>query len=76
MSESVDSADGLVIYRCTECGKLSVDIGWLHGHIEKHRGLFGLQLPWRVGNFDALMEMTEVLRVDDYSVISLEEAPA
>lgn len=57
------------LYRCTECGKTSVSIGWLHAHIERHRGLFGLQWPWRVGDYEALMEMTEVIRVSDYAVV-------
>lgn len=65
--------DELVIYRCAECGKTSVSLGWLHAHVEKHRGFFGLQLPWRMGDADALMEMTEVLRVDDYSKVSIDE---
>lgn len=56
-------------YRCTECGKTSVSIGWLHAHIESHRGLFGLQWPWRVGDYEALMEMTEVIQVSDYDVV-------
>lgn len=69
------SGDGreIVLYRCTECGKVSVSIGWLHAHAEKHRGLFGFQLPWRYGDFNALMELTEVLRVDEYSEVGLEE---
>lgn len=67
------STDELVVYRCTECGKTSVSLGWLHAHAEKHRGLFGLQLPWRIGDFDALMELTEVLRVDGYERVNLEE---
>lgn len=58
------------IYRCTECGKLSVSVGWLHGHIEKHLG-WG---PWNIfppplpGNYEALMEKTEVLEVTDYEL--------
>ena len=65
--------DELVIYRCTECGKTSVSLGWLHAHAEKHRGLFGLQFPWRIGDFDALMEMTEVLRIEEYREVDLDE---
>lgn len=67
-----DRDEEIVVYRCTECGKTSVSIGWLHAHVERHRGFFGLQLPWRVGDFDALMEMTEVLRVEDYSEVDIE----
>lgn len=62
-----------VIYPCTECGRISENIGSLHAHAETHRGLFGLQWPWRYGDFDALMELTEVLRVDDYAIVDLEE---
>lgn len=68
-----DSSDELVIYRCTECGKTSVSLGWLHAHCEQHRGLFGIPFPWLMGDFDALMEMTEVLRVEDYSSVGLDE---
>lgn len=69
----MSDVDETVIYRCTECGKTSVSLGWLHGHCERHRGFFGLQLPWRIGDFDALMEYTEVLRVDEYTEVELEE---
>jgi transcription initiation factor TFIIIB Brf1 subunit/transcription initiation factor TFIIB len=53
------------LYRCTECGKLSVSLGYLHGHAEKHRGWgpFGL-LPAISGDADALMEYTEVLEAE------------
>jgi hypothetical protein len=43
---------------------VSDSLGRLHAHAERHRGLFGLQLPWRYGDFDALMEFTEVLEVN------------
>ncbi len=68
-----ESDGDLVLFRCTECGYTSMSLGWLHAHAEKHRGLFGLQLPWRVGDFDALMEITEVVRVADAEEIPLEE---
>lgn len=61
MSEEV----GERLYRCTECGKESESLGRLHAHAEKHRGLFGLQLPWRYGDYEALMEMTEVIELDE-----------
>jgi len=65
----------IILYRCKECGKTSNSLGKIHGHAEKHRGLFGLQLPWRVGDFGSLMELTEVIEVNDYAVhdISAEE---
>lgn len=62
-----------VVYRCKECGKVSVSIGWIHAHIEGHRGIFGFQFPWRYGDWDALMERTEVIRVDESSVVDIEE---
>jgi hypothetical protein len=75
-SESGDGEE-LLIFRCSECGKTSVSLGWLHGnHIQKHHG-WG---PWNIipnprtfGNFDAHMEYTEILRVEGYSEVSLEE---
>jgi len=64
MSEEIE------LYRCTECGKLSVSLGWLHSHIERHLG-WGpgniLPPPWP-GDADALMDCTEVIRVTDYEV--------
>lgn len=53
------------IYRCTECGAHSLSIGKLHAHIERHRGLFGLQLPWRVADADELMDKTEIVVVEE-----------
>lgn len=72
-------ADGdLVLFRCTECGYVSLSLGWLHGHIERHRGYtrFGIQLPLTKtspGNVDELMKRTEVLLVEDTSEVSLDE---
>ena len=68
----------IVIYRCTECGKISVSLGWLHGHVEKHRGYtrFGIQLPLTKtspGDFGRLMEYTEVLRVEEYEEVGLDD---
>lgn len=65
-----------VVYRCSECGKKSESIGRLHAHIERHRGLFGFQLPWRYGDFDELMEMTEVIEVTEYDYGSEEAIDA
>ena len=69
--------DDIVVYRCTECGKISVSVGWLHAHIDaKHHG-FG---PWNLipdprknANFRASMEYTEVLRVDETTAVDIEE---
>jgi len=72
--ERVDTDDDDVIYRCTECGHVDHRIGRLHAHCEQHRGLFGLQLPWRYGDYDALAAMTEVLRVEEaaYSEVGVD----
>ncbi len=73
LHEQHEADGGLVVFRCTECGHVSMSLGSLHAHAEKHRGLFGLQLPWRMGDFDALMEYTEVLRVDETEQVDLQE---
>jgi hypothetical protein len=80
MSEDFDRGDGheeFVLYRCTDCGKVSVSIGWLHAHIEnKHFG-FG---PWNIipdlrkmGDFKADMTKTDVIRVTDYEHADIDE---
>jgi len=57
----------LTLYRCTECGKLSVSLGYIHGHAEEHNpgwGPFGLfPHPKRTGNTDVLDEFVEELTV-------------
>lgn len=66
-----------VIYRCTECGKTSVSVGWLHAHIEaKHTGFGPFNIipnPFAIGNYDNDMTMTEVLRVTEAESIPIEE---
>lgn len=60
------------LYRCTECGKLSVSLGWIHGHIEKHQGIGPFNLipdPRKTANPDALMMKTEVIQVTDYRTV-------
>lgn len=71
-----EAHNALVLFRCSECGYVSLSLGSLHAHAEKHRGFLGLQLPWRVGDFDALMEYTEVLRVRNTEQIELSEVKA
>ena len=73
LHKEYESAGALVLFRCTECGRTYQSLGSLHAHAENHRGLFGFQLPWRYSDFDALMDMTEVLRVEETSAISLED---
>lgn len=69
--------DELVLYRCTECGKLSVSVGWLHAHIEaKHTGFgpFNIVPDIRaIGNYQNDMTMTKVLRVDEATEIGIED---
>ncbi|UXF51005.1 MAG: hypothetical protein HQRvContig04_44 [Haloquadratum phage sp.] len=73
MSETND----VVLYRCTECGKESVSMGWLHAHIEaKHTGFGPFNLipnPFALGNFDRDMTMTEVLRATDPEQVTIDE---
>lgn len=78
LHEQYESDDRLVLFRCTECGFTSMSLGYLHGHAERHRGYtrFGIQLPFTKsspGNYDALMDLTEVLRVDQTSEIDVSE---
>lgn len=64
----------ITLYRCTECGKLSVSRGYLHGHIEKHQGFGPFNIipdPRKTANPDALDEKTEVLEVTSYEVVAL-----
>lgn len=66
-----------VVFRCTDCGRTSTSIGSLHAHIESAHYGFGpwniLPHPLRIGNFDADMEKTQVLRVTDYEETNLDE---
>ena len=76
--EEYESDGGLVLFRCTECEFTSMSLGLLHAHVEGHRGYtrFGIQVPFTktsMGRFDELMRRTEVLRVEETSVISLED---
>lgn len=68
-----EDSEAIELYRCTECGKISVDLGWLHAHIEKHRGYFGfLQIPFTntaPANVPELMKRTEVIKVTDYEIL-------
>lgn len=69
-SEEASDQEEIVLYRCTDCGKQSVSVGWLHAHIEKHFAWLGLFIPpWKLGDFDRLMEKTEILRVTEYEYL-------
>ena len=75
--ETVQNLAGEILVRGTlrhrENDHFVESLGSLHAHAERHRGLFGLPLPWRLGDFDALMELTEVIRVEEYSSVGLDE---
>jgi len=72
-------ADGrLVLFRCRDCGYTSLSLGDCHAHIERHRGYtrFNIQIPFTktsIGNANALMDRTDVLRVADTEEIELAE---
>lgn len=63
-------AEEIVIFRCIECGEVRDNIGSLHAHCEKHRGIFGIQLPWKYGDAEELMDMTQAIRVREADIIS------
>lgn len=78
LHEQYESDGGLVLFRCKECGYVSLSLGGLHGHCEKHRGYTSLniQIPFTktsMANVDELMKLTEVLRVDETTEIGLKE---
>ena len=65
------------LYRCTECGKVSVSLGWIHGHAEKHNGLGPFNIipdPRRTANPDALNEFIEVIEVESFKQVPAKEA--
>lgn len=67
-----------VLFRCKECGYTDLSLGSIHAHCEKHRGYtrWNIQIPFTktsMADFDRLMELTEVLRVEETSEISLSE---
>jgi hypothetical protein len=68
----------LVLFRCRECGQIEMSLGALHGHAERHRGYtrLGIQIPLTEtapGNYEQLMELTEIIRVEETSAVALEE---
>lgn len=78
LHEEYESDGGLVLFRCTACGHTSMSLGSIHAHCESHRGWtrFGIQLPFTttaLGDFDRLMELTEVVRVEETREISLDQ---
>jgi len=78
LHEQYEVDGDLVLFRCTECGYVSLSLGWLHAHIERHRGYtrVGIQIPFTktaMADVDRLMDRTEVLLVEDTSEVSLDE---
>lgn len=74
LHEQYETRDGRpVLFECTECGHRSQSLGRLHAHAEAHRGWFGVQLPWRYGDVEALMELTEVVAIDETQSVGLAE---
>lgn len=70
--------DQMRLYRCKECGKVSVSLGYLHGHIEKHQGFGPFNLipnPFKTANPAALMEKTEVLYVREFAIDDTDKVP-
>jgi hypothetical protein len=71
------SPDEFVVFRCRECGYVSTSLGWLHAHIEGHRGYtrFNIQVPFTKtspANVEELMEYTQVLRVTAVDELAVE----
>jgi len=78
LHQEYESLGCLVLFRCRECGRTEMSLGSLHAHIETHRGYtrFKIQLAFTKtspGDFDRLMEYTEVLRVEETKEIPLKE---
>jgi len=78
LHEEYENDGALVVFRCAVCGRHDLSLGSLHAHIEGHRGYtrLGIQLPLTrttPGDFDRLMDRTEVLRVDNFSEMPLSE---
>lgn len=78
LHEQYESDGNIVLFRCIECGYVSLSLGATHGHIEEHRGYtrFNISVPFTkesMANVDELMKRTEVLRVDDTTKIDINE---
>jgi|APHM01.1.fsa_nt_gi hypothetical protein len=68
----------IVLFRCSECGYLSLSLGQTHAHIETHRGCsrFNIKLPFTktaIADTDQLMKYTEIVRVTDTKQTTLEQ---
>lgn len=66
--------DAVELYRCSECGKTSVSLGWIHAHIEKHRGYtrFNIQIPFTktsMANVDELEKLTEEYEIPEEELV-------
>ena len=56
----IEHGDNIVLFKCTECGKIKRILPELHAHAEKHTGFFSF------GNVSDLMKYTEKLEVTGY----------
>lgn len=67
----------LVLFQCTECGYVSMSLGWLHSHVESHWPLLEYAkwhtYGWYLYDYNKWMEYTDVVRVDDVGHIELED---
>lgn len=79
LHEQYESNGKIVLFRCKECGYSTLSLGGLHAHCEKHRDgytRFDIPVPFTktaMGNVDELMGLTEVVRVEETTTISLDE---
>lgn len=78
LHEQYDADGDPVFFRCSECGHRSQSLGGIHGHIEGHRGYtrFNIPIPFTEespADYDALMDYTEIVRVEDTAEVSLAE---
>lgn len=68
LHEEYYSDGDLVLFRCDKCGYTSMSLGWIHSHIETHRGYtrLNIQLPFTKtapANVGELMKLTTILRI-------------
>jgi len=78
LHEQYEVDDGLVLFKCTECGYASLSLGSTHAHVEGHRGYtrFNIQIPFTktaMANVGELMKLTEVVRVEETTEIGLDD---
>lgn len=68
----------LVLFRCTDCGYVSMSLGSLHAHVESHWSLFG-SLRWHLTHWlredpaEKWLRSTEVVAVTEVEPTELEK---